>query len=97
MSSEERLNRILQDWRSRHGREVMRYRGVKMLTVVDVSFEDGTTGRITRSDFGSWEIERSPDKKPIKTKPEDVSRTEALAAPNLKGSLKPAETPPAVE
>jgi hypothetical protein len=87
MTDEERLNRILKDWRTRHGREVMRYRGVKMLTVVDVSFEDGTTGRITRGDFGPWEIERSPDKKPAKHKPEDISRTEDLAAPNLRASL----------
>jgi len=85
--TEERLQTILHGWKNRHGREVMRTRGTKMLTVVNVAYEDGTTGRLTRGDFGPWEIERSPDKSPPKTDPVTISRAEHLECPNLRASL----------
>lgn len=86
--SEARLNTILGQWREAHGPEVMRNRRVETRTIVDVAYSDGTIGKISRADFGVWEIEKSPDKSPAKkTKAPDVTRAEDLAAPNLKASL----------
>ena len=87
--SEARLNTILGQWRERHGPEVMRNRRVEIRTIVDVAYSDGTIGKISRSDFGQWEVERTPDKAPAKknTRAEDITRSEDLAAPNLRDSL----------
>jgi hypothetical protein len=87
--SDKSVDTLLARWREQYGPLVHKLRSSKIREIIEVQYQGGQ-GRLERDNFAlSWDIVLSPDDKvEPKYRPEDVTRVEDLAAPNLRDSLK---------